>query len=41
MIGELLGHARLDSTPRYAHLDDADVIEACKRIGDLIAAMTG
>jgi len=34
-IGKLLGHAWLNSTARYAHLNDADVIEACNRIGDL------
>lgn len=39
MIGKLLGHASVDSAVRYAHLDDADVMGACDRIGDLIAAM--
>lgn len=41
MIGKLLGHVRLDSTARYAHLDDADLMGACDRIGDLITRMAG
>lgn len=37
MIGKLLGHARLQSTSRYAHLDDAPLLDAAERIGNLIA----
>jgi integrase len=33
MIGKLLGHARVSSTARYAHLDDRSVIEAAERVG--------
>lgn len=36
MIGKLLGHASVQSTARYAHLDDGSVLEAAERIGDLI-----
>lgn len=41
MIGKLLGHRRLDSTARYAHLDDKDVVQDAQRIGDLIEVMSG
>lgn len=41
MIGKLLGHNSIQSTARYAHLDDADVVGDAERIGDLIAAMMG
>lgn len=41
MIGKLLGHSSIQSTARYAHLDDADVVGDTQRIGDLIAAMMG
>ena len=37
MIGKLLGHARLQSTSRYAHLDDTPLLDAAERIGNLIA----
>ena len=36
MIGKLLGHAKIASTARYAHLDDGAVLEAADRIGLLI-----
>lgn len=36
MIGRLLGHAKIASTARYAHLDDGTLIEAAERIGRLI-----
>lgn len=36
MIGKLLGHASVQSTARYAHLDDGSVLEAVEQIGDLI-----
>lgn len=35
MIAKLLGHADISMTARYAHLDDAQVLAACERIGDL------
>ena len=41
MIGRLLGHAKLASTSRYAHLDDGHVLEAAERIGALIADAMG
>jgi len=42
MIGKLLGHARVDTTARYAHLDDAQLLDIAERIGALIhAAMEG
>ena len=36
MIGKLLGHARVSSTARYAHLDDRSVIDAAERMGELL-----
>lgn len=41
MIGKLLGHARLQTTSRYAHLDDGPVLDAAERIGELIADAMG
>lgn len=41
MIAKLLGHARLQTTSRYAHLDDGPVLVAAERIGDLIADAMG
>jgi len=41
MISKLLGHGSIQSTARYAHLDDADVVEDAQRIGDMIASMLG
>jgi integrase len=41
MIGKLLGHSRLQTTSRYAHLDDGPVLEAAERIGALIAEAMG
>ena len=41
MIGKLLGHARLQTTSRYAHLDDGPVLDAAQRIGGLIADAMG
>jgi site-specific recombinase XerC len=37
MIGKLLGHAKLHTISRYAHLDDRHVCDAADRVGDLIA----
>ncbi len=36
MIGKLLGHARVDTTARYAHFDDSQLLEIAERIGALI-----
>ena len=36
MIGRLLGHANPQSTARYAHLDDAHVLDAAEQIGAAI-----
>jgi hypothetical protein len=41
MIGKRLGHARLQTTSRYAHLDDGPVFDAAGRIGDLQADAMG
>nr|WP_315382416.1 site-specific integrase [uncultured Sphingomonas sp.] len=40
MIGSLLGHASANSTARYAHLDDADLVSAAQIIGDVIESHT-
>lgn len=37
MIGKLLGHAKIASTARYAHLDDQTIQDGAERIGQLIA----
>jgi len=39
MIAKLLGHADIKMTARYAHLDDAAVLEACERIGAWLVAV--
>ena len=36
MIGKLLGHAKIASTARYAHLDDGAVLEAAERVGKIV-----
>lgn len=36
MIGKLLGHDKISSTARYAHLDDGAVLEAAERVGTII-----
>lgn len=36
MIGKLLGHRCIKSTARYAHLDDAHLIDAAEAIGRTI-----
>lgn len=43
MIGRLLGHARVKSTSRYAHFEDAHLLEAAETIGAAIerAMLTG
>ena len=41
MIGKLLGHARVNSTARYAHLDDAQLLDVAERIGMLIERAMG
>jgi len=41
MIGKLLGHAKLQTTSRYAHLDDGHVLDAAERIGCLIDDLMG
>lgn len=37
MIAKLLGHADVKMTARYAHLDDAPVMEACEAIGTALS----
>jgi integrase len=39
MIGQLLGHRSIQSTSRYAHLDDRDLQETTEDIGNLIHAL--
>jgi len=41
MIGKLLGHARIGSTARYAHLDDGQVVAAAERVGELLECWAG
>lgn len=36
MIGKLLGHTKIASTARYAHLDDSSCLKAIERIGGLL-----
>ncbi|HEX7853737.1 MAG TPA: tyrosine-type recombinase/integrase [Sphingobium sp.] len=36
MIGKLLGHANIQSTARYAHLDDCDLINIAEIIGNCL-----
>ena len=38
MIGKLLGHARIETTARYAHLARDSVREAAERVAESIAA---
>ena len=37
MIGKLLGHARVETTARYAHLTRDSVREAAERVAESIA----
>ncbi len=39
MIGRLLGHRSVQSTARYAHLDDAHISDAAEQIGMIIEQM--
>ncbi|MBL4718761.1 MAG: tyrosine-type recombinase/integrase, partial [Erythrobacter sp.] len=39
MIGRLLGHANVQTTARYAHLDDRHLLEAAQQIGDAVGAL--
>lgn len=41
MIGKLLGHRKLGSTSRYAHLDDVRLLEIAQDIGDRLEMMLG
>ena len=41
MIGRLLGHRRVQSTARYAHLDDRDVVRAVEVVGEAIEMIAG
>lgn len=36
MIGRLLGHANVQTTARYAHLDDEHLLEAAQQIGERV-----
>ena len=39
MIGRLLGHGNVQTTARYAHLDDSHLLEAVQKIGSTVAAL--
>ncbi|MGX9522737.1 tyrosine-type recombinase/integrase [Vibrio mediterranei] len=39
MVSKLLGHKRLSSTLRYAHVDDAQVLQSAQRMGETIEAL--
>lgn len=41
MIGRLLGHASVQSTARYAHMDDEHVLDAAGEIGAAVEKMIG
>lgn len=41
MIGMLIGHSRIQSTARYAHLDDKLVVQCAERVGQLIERSMG
>lgn len=41
MAGKLLGHRRLQSTERYAHLDDGFLLAAAERVSARIATLMG
>jgi len=41
MIGRLLGHACIQSTSPYAHLDDGHALEAAEQIGAAVERMLG
>ncbi|WP_183982403.1 tyrosine-type recombinase/integrase [Sphingomonas jinjuensis] len=41
MIGKLLGHAKAESTSRYAHLDDGSALHACEPRGDTAGSLRG
>ena len=41
MIGRLLGHASVQSTARYAHMDDEHVLHAAGQIGAAVKKMIG
>jgi integrase len=41
MIAKLLGHSDIKMTARYAHLDDASVVEACERVAEVLVSMVG
>ncbi|WP_422343431.1 tyrosine-type recombinase/integrase [Parasphingorhabdus sp.] len=40
MIGKLLGHSAINSTQRYAHLDDVTLLRSIERIGNVIASVS-
>lgn len=41
MIGRLLGHVCIQSTSRYAHLDDGHALDAAEQIGVAVERMLG
>ena len=41
MIGKLLGHRKVSSTARYAHMDDRSTLSAAEAIGETIEQWIG
>lgn len=39
MVSKLLGHTRISSTLRYAHVDDAQVSQSAERVGGIITGI--
>ncbi|MFA0297557.1 MULTISPECIES: tyrosine-type recombinase/integrase, partial [unclassified Vibrio] len=39
MVSKLLGHTRISSTLRYAHVDDAQVSQSAEAIGEVISGI--
>ena len=37
LVGKLLGHRRHRTTARHAHLGDAHLVDAAKKVGKIIA----
>ncbi|MEZ9069423.1 site-specific integrase, partial [Vibrio atlanticus] len=39
MVSKLLGHTRISSTLRYAHVDDAQVSQSAEAIGEVMSGI--
>ncbi len=40
-LGSMLGHRRISSTARYTHLDDAHLLDAAQRVGEVCMLLAG